>query len=134
MFIIILLSSSVLAKDNEQRLLHAFVSDNNIVGYLYGVPTKERPGAFETFEIRDKSINKFRLLYKVTRTGLYMMSGKLDAAIYDDGSYGFHLLVQRPNYVTIGCCIIRDHNNGAMDNITIKWHDKEKRFELLRTP
>lgn len=115
-------------------LLHAFVANGTLVGYLYGYRETDTLDAYSKLEIRSDTSTKFRLLYRIERTGLYLANGKLDAAIHDDGSRGFFLSVQRPHYVTIECCRIRTPNNGAGDPLNIEWNSDTKRFEMLKTP
>jgi hypothetical protein len=115
-------------------LLHAFVANGAPVGYLYGYHEPNTTDAYSRFEIRSAATAKYRVLYRIERTGLYLAGGTLDAAIHDDGSRGFVLSVQRPHYVTIECCRIRTPSNGAGDPMSIEWNVDTKRFELLKTP
>lgn len=132
--ILVALSVNVEAKENDARLLHAFVYDGTVTGYLYGVDNEGVMSGYKMMEVRDNDANEFNVLYKITRTALYDSEGELTAKIHDDGSHGFYLSVQRPTYVVIGCCKIREPHNGAMDDITIEWNPIEQRFQLLRRP
>jgi hypothetical protein len=122
------------------ELLHAFVVDGQVIGYLYGdrVPEAQtRPlAAWSRLEIRSATSASYRVLYRIERTGLYLASGQLDIGIGDDGSRGFYLSVQRPDYITIDCCKLptKEGRTSAMDSITIEWNRDLKRFEMFKTP
>jgi hypothetical protein len=128
------LASAANAAAPSPVLLHAFVANDAPVGYLYGFREPGTVDAFSRFEVRSAASSSYRVLYRIERTGLYLASGALDAQISDDGSRGFYLSVQRPDYVTIECCRIRTPNNGAGDPITIEWNPEGRRFAKLKTP
>ncbi len=115
-------------------LVHTFSDDGKPVGYLIGYPEPNTEDAYSHLEIRSMPLDAYRVLYRIERTGLFLGSGQLDAAVHDDGSRGFFVTVQRPGYVTIECCRIRNPNNGATDPITIEWVASERQFRLSKAP
>jgi hypothetical protein len=129
-----LLAAAANAAEPAPVLLHAFVVNGVPVGYLYGFREPNTSDAFTRLEIRSATSVNYRVLYRIERTGLYLADGKLDAEIGDDGSRGFFMSAQRPDYVTIECCRVRTPSNGAMDPITIEWYPEAKQFALLKTP
>jgi len=131
---LLLLAGAAYAAQPSPVLLHTFVADNAAVGYLYGFREPNTSDAYSRLEVRSATSADALVLYRVERTALYLGSGQVDARIHDDGSRGFFVTAQRPQYVTIECCRVRKAANGAMDAITIEWDPEGRRFAQLKSP
>ena len=135
---LLIVESGAFGGQPASTLLHTFVANGQVVGFLYGERMPETPNlpvpAYSRLEIRSTTADAYKVLYRIERTGAYLASGQRDAEIHDDGSRGFFLSMQRPTYVTIECCKLRSASNGAMDGLNVEWSAERKRFELLKTP
>jgi hypothetical protein len=122
------------------ELLHAFVVNNQVMGYLYGFKVPEtgaKPiAAYSRLEIRNSTASKYEVLYRVERRATYFASGRIDVEISDDGSSGFYLEVQRPNYVVVQCCKLptKDGRISVGDGLEIEWNAERGRFERIWRP